>query len=71
MAEPQVQSTFHSKNANEFPKGSQEANALAQNTFLKGSSLAQKNVTFSVQTWETEAGEMGPKVSLGGKGEAT
>lgn len=53
--EPEVQSTLHSKNANKLPKGSQEANALAQNTFLKGLSLVQK----MVQTWETEAGELG------------
>lgn len=31
--EPEVQSTLHSKNANEPRKGSQEAKALAQNTF--------------------------------------
>lgn len=70
MAEPEVQSTFHSKNADELPEGLQESNALAQNTFLKGLSLAQKNATFSVQTWETKAGELGPTVSIGEKDEA-
>lgn len=70
MAEAEVQSTFHSKNANEPPKGLQEASALAQNIFLKGLSLGPENVTFSVQIRETEAQEFGPKVSLERKGEA-
>lgn len=70
MAEPEVQSTFHSKNANEPLKGLQEANGLAQNICLKGLSLGPENVTFSVQIWETETQEFGPKVSLERKGEA-
>lgn len=68
--EPEVQSTLHSKNANELRKGSREANTLAQNTFLKGLSLVQKMSHFQSRLGKLRLGSWETQVSLGGKGKA-